>query len=88
VIPSLTGDGIAIALHSGRMAAETWLAGGDSTAYHRALTRTLAPQMRLAGLLHRACMRAPIQSVLILCAAQFPGLLRHAAQCTRLPRNC
>jgi flavin-dependent dehydrogenase len=84
VIPSLTGDGMAIALHSGKAAAETWLAGADATAYHRALIRTLAPQMRLAGLLHHACMSAPIQAAAIRTAGLFPSLLRQAAGRTRL----
>jgi menaquinone-9 beta-reductase len=85
VIPSLTGDGMAIALHSGRIAAETWLQGADSTAYHRTLIGTLAPQMRLAGLLHHACMNGTIQSAVIRGAALFPFLLRHASGRTRLP---
>jgi flavin-dependent dehydrogenase len=85
VIPSLTGDGMAIALHSGTAAAETWMAGADSTTYHRTLARTLAPQMRLAGLLHHACMSAPVQFALITGAALFPALLRQAANRTRLP---
>ncbi len=85
VIASLTGDGIAIALHSGAAAAQAWLAGADSAAYHRALTRTLGSPMRLAGLLHHACMSGPLQPAVILGAALFPALLRHAASRTRLP---
>jgi flavin-dependent dehydrogenase len=85
VIPSLTGDGMAIALHSGRAAAEAWLAGVDSAAYHHALAYTVAPQMRLAGLLHHACMSAAVQSAVTRVAALFPGLLRRAACHTRLP---
>jgi flavin-dependent dehydrogenase len=84
VIPSLTGDGMAIALHTGRTAAETWLEGGDSAAYHHALARTLGPQMRLAGLLHHACMSPLVQSAIIQATAMFPALLRHAARRTRL----
>jgi flavin-dependent dehydrogenase len=87
VIPSLTGDGMAIALHSGKSAAETWLEGGDSSAYHSALARTLGPQMRVAGLLHHACMSAPVQSAIIQAAALFPALLQHAATRTRLPSD-
>ncbi|MFL5283956.1 MAG: NAD(P)/FAD-dependent oxidoreductase, partial [Rhodopila sp.] len=52
VIPSLTGDGMAIALHSGQAAAGAWLERAGSAAYHRTLRRTLAPQMRLARWLH------------------------------------
>ena len=66
---------------------EAWLAGANSAAYHRALTRTLGPPMRLAGLLHHACMSGPLQPAVILGAALFPALLRHAASRTRLPRH-
>jgi menaquinone-9 beta-reductase len=76
VIPSLTGDGMAIALHSGKIAAETWLAGA------------LAPQMRLAFLLHHASMSGLVQAGVIAGAALFPGLLRCAARRTRLPLEC
>jgi flavin-dependent dehydrogenase len=87
VIPSLTGDGMAIALHSGQTAAESWLAGSDSATYRRALGHTLAPQMRLAGLLHHACMSAPVQFAAIRIAELFPALLRQAARRTRLPSH-
>jgi flavin-dependent dehydrogenase len=87
VIPSLTGDGMAIALHSGTAAAEAWLTSGDhgAVAYQQAIGRILAPRMRLAGLLHRACMSGPIQSAAVHAAALFPALLRQAATRTRLP---
>lgn len=87
VIPSLTGDGMAIALHSGKAAAEAWMAGTDSAAYHHTLAGTLGPQMRRAGLLHHACMSSPIQSALVAGATFFPALLRQAATRTRLPSN-
>jgi flavin-dependent dehydrogenase len=102
VIASLTGDGMAIALHSGQRAAETWLAGGDAAAYQAALIRTLAPQMRIASLLHRACTSNLMQAAAVTIASAFPPLLRLAATRTRLrapvavnpepgrqsPRNC
>jgi flavin-dependent dehydrogenase len=84
VIPSLTGDGLAIALHSGACAARVWLEGGNALAYHSRLARELGNQMRLARLLHRACMAGPVQPAVIRGAALFPGLLRHAARGTRI----
>ena len=84
VIPSLTGDGMAIALHSGTSAAAAWLAGADSAAYHLTLARTLHRQMRLAGLLHHACMTGSVQAAITQAAAWFPALLHHAANRTRL----
>jgi flavin-dependent dehydrogenase len=84
VIPSLTGDGIAIALHSGSLAAKAWQEGDDSAVYHRRLERDVGGQMRLAGLLHRAAMVGPLQPVTIRGAGWFPGLLKQAARGTRL----
>ena len=84
VIPSLTGDGMAIALHSGQAAAESWLAGADSAAYHRDLARTLAPQMRLAGLLQSASMSGLTRAAAIQATRWFPVLLRQAASHTRI----
>ncbi len=46
--------------------------------------RTLAPQMRLAGLLHHASMSGLTQAAATLAASWFPGLLRQAATHTRL----
>lgn len=84
VIPSLTGDGMAIALHSGQAAAEAWGDGGGAEGYQRGLVARLAPQMRLAGLLHRACMSGMMQPLAIRAAGLFPALLRQAAARTRL----
>ncbi|HEY0183483.1 MAG TPA: FAD-dependent monooxygenase [Rhodopila sp.] len=87
VIPSLTGDGMAIALYSGRLAAESWLGGVGPIAYHKSLARTLAPRMRLGGLLHHACMSAAAQFAVVHATALFPALLRLAARHTRLPSD-
>jgi menaquinone-9 beta-reductase len=84
VIPSLTGDGIAIALHSGQQAAEAWIGALDAPTYQRALSCSLAPQMRLALLLHRAGMSRLTQTAAIPLARLFPSLLRHAASRTRV----
>jgi flavin-dependent dehydrogenase len=84
VIPSLTGDGIAIALHSGTLAAQVWLDGADAPAYHRRLARTLGGQMRLARVLHGAGLCGPLQAATVRGAGLFPGLLRSAARGTRI----
>lgn len=84
VIPSLTGDGIAIALDSGSLAAQLWQKGFDAVSYHNHLTSKLGGQMRLAGLLHGAAMSGPLQAAAIRSAAWFPGLLRQASNSTRV----
>jgi len=84
VIPSLTGDGMAIALHSGQAAAGAWLERAGSAAYHRTLRRTLAPQMRLARWLHQVAMGGVTQAAVVQATSLFPILLRQAARHTRL----
>jgi flavin-dependent dehydrogenase len=84
VIPSLAGDGIAIALHSGSLAASCWLRGIDATAYHRLLAADLTQQMRIAGALHAVALHPILQRALPLCAGLSPSTLRLAAAATRL----
>ncbi|HQT76605.1 MAG: hypothetical protein B7Z80_10615 [Rhodospirillales bacterium 20-64-7] len=84
VIPSLTGDGMSIALHSGSSAANAWVAGIDAAIWQRSLARTLAPQMKLAGFLHDVALSAAGQSFGIQVAGLWPGLLRVFASRTRL----
>ncbi len=86
VIPSLTGDEIAIALHTGTIAARAWLNGRPAAAYHRRLVAELQGQMRLAGALHRLAMAAPVQAAGMRFAGWFPGVLRVAATRTRIRR--
>ena len=54
VIPSFTGDGMAIALHSGAMAAEMYLAGKSAGEYLVVLKAHLTGSMRVATTLSRA----------------------------------
>ncbi|HEX2942840.1 MAG TPA: FAD-dependent monooxygenase [Rhodopila sp.] len=84
VIPSLTGDGMSIALHSGWSAADAWLAGMDAASWQRDLAKTLAPQMRLAGVLHEIALHRAGQEVGMHLARLWPGLLRAFASRTRL----
>ncbi len=83
VIPSLTGDGLAIALHSGQCAARTWDLGGDAQTYHAELRKALRGQMRLAGALHAAFL-SPVWQPWVLRAASLPTLVRQAALLTRV----
>ncbi|MBN8926301.1 MAG: hypothetical protein BGO51_15905 [Rhodospirillales bacterium 69-11] len=85
VIPSLTGEGIALALGSGRLAAEAWLAGEDGAAYHRRLAGAVAGPLRRAGGLHRLCL-GPAQAWAVAVTSLLPGLLPLAARWTRAPR--
>lgn len=83
-IPSLTGDGVAIALFSGTLAARTWLRQGTARDYHRQLRDRLLWQMRLASALQFGCTAGMGQSHLIRACQRWPGLICLAANRTRL----
>ncbi len=87
VIPSLTGDGVAIALHSARSAGSAWLSGEPTAVHHRRLRCDIGAQMRRASWLHAGCVAAPAQAPLVAACAMFPGLMRLAAASTRIPRT-
>ncbi|MEJ0018020.1 MAG: FAD-dependent oxidoreductase [Acetobacteraceae bacterium] len=83
VIPSLAGDGVALALASGSSAARMWLAGAGSPDYHRQRAACVATPMRVAAMLHRLCLDARVQPWLMAACAAWPGVLRLAAAATR-----
>lgn len=87
VIPSFSGDGMSIALHSAAAAAAQILAGGDAAAYHRRMRRDLAIQMRLASLLQLAGGGALGKSILPMAMRLFPALLGRVAAWTRVPED-
>lgn len=82
VIPSFSGDGVAMALAGGLAAAEAIAAGRSAAAFHAAWRRRVAPGMRLAALAGTLLDRAP--SVLLALTAGAPGLARRVAARTRL----
>lgn len=84
VIPSFCGDGMAIALHSARLAAETWLSGGSPAAYHRHLAAALSRQFKAAALLSRLAANTPGRAMLLGAGRLFPATLGVAARVTRL----
>ncbi len=84
VIPSLTGDGVALALHTAARAAAAWQGGRSAGEHHAALRRELAGQMRLAGWVHLACLAAPVQGALVGVCRHAPIVMRLAASLTRV----
>ena len=85
VIPSFTGDGMAIALHSGALAAEMCLAGKTPREYQPALNGHLRGGMRVATLLSRAMVSRSGQQ---LAPAVMPILalpIAWIARSTRIP---
>jgi len=84
VIPSFTGDGLALALHSGRFAAHTLLARRTAHQFHAQLHTQLRRQLTLSTFLSRALVRQPQRTALELAARLFPSTLRAVAAHTRL----
>ena len=82
VIPSLAGDGIAIALRTGRQAAADRLAGRGAAAYHRRLRRALIRPVGLAGVVHALCLSRH-QEWAVAASRAMPGLIGMLAAWTR-----
>ena len=84
VIPSFSGDGIAIALHTGFAAAAAVLRGEPAAAYHARLAAELAPQFRRARVLRDLARSRAGRAAIVRIGAGAPSLLRRAATATRL----
>ena len=80
----LTGDGMAIALHSARLASACLQAGTGPEDYHRQLRTMVSPQIRRAMLLHRMTGNALAMQAALRLSAIYPSLLGWLARMTRL----
>ncbi len=85
VIASLAGDGIGIALASAQAAVDALTAGWPAPRFHKALSRTLRPTLRSAGLLQAAALNLRMQNWAMALLACQPWLLDRMAWATRLP---
>jgi flavin-dependent dehydrogenase len=84
VIPSFTGDGMSIALHSGTLAAQMYLAGETSASYQLRLHRELAHQVTLATTLSRGLIWPPTRAAFLAAIQLWPGVLALVAHRTRV----
>lgn len=85
VIPSFCGEGMSIALRSGRLAAEAILAGQSAQAFQRSFGEAVRRRVRLSAQLSRlACTPVGGRAVTAL-GARYPGLVRWVAASTRTP---
>jgi hypothetical protein len=87
VIPSFTGDGMSIALHTGRRAAAAYLASASAQQFQAELRSSLLLQMRLAGIAADGLNNAFARAVLPFCLRVWPGVMRVTAQLTRVAQN-
>lgn len=85
VIPSFSGDGMAIAMHSGGAAARAILAGQGASAYHAARRADFRRQIALAQALYRLGQPPAMQPLLVEAARRWPGLAPRLAGWTRVP---
>lgn len=82
VIPSFSGDGMSIALHSAALAAQTYLWGDSSPAFQRKLAGQMGRRLWLATALSRTLVQRPWMAQL---AHLFPALLPRVGSMTRIP---
>jgi flavin-dependent dehydrogenase len=87
VIPSFTGDGMAIALHSAATAVSCYLAGNSAPEYHRRLSGDLSGQIKRAGRLYALASNRISQPAFFGLARIFPASLGFAASLTRVPHK-
>ncbi|MGO9606521.1 MAG: electron transfer flavoprotein, partial [Candidatus Binataceae bacterium] len=84
VIPSFTGDGISIALHTGRRAAAAYLAAEPAQVFQPKLRSAMLIQMRLAEAADHGLNNALARAVLPFCLSVWPGAMRVTARLTRV----
>ena len=87
VIPSFTGDGISIALHTARCAVAAYLAAEPAPLFQPKLRSALLAQMRLAGLAADGLNNPLARAVLPLCLRVWPGVMRVTAKLTRIAQH-
>jgi flavin-dependent dehydrogenase len=87
VVPSLAGDGMAIALQSAIAATSAWLQGDNAADYHARFARQANAPLRFASLIHFACRTLAAQRVVAAACRAWPATLGLAASLTRVARQ-
>jgi len=87
VIPSFTGDGMAIAMHSGALAAEMFMAGCGPAQYQRVLNHQLKRSMWVATRLSRAMVSRSGRELAPFVISFLPQPIAWIARSTRIPEQ-
>jgi len=87
VIPSFTGDGISIALHTARCAVAAYIAAEPAPVFQAKLRSALLTQMRLAEIAANGLNNSLARAVLPFCLRVWPGVMRVTARLTRVAHN-
>jgi len=85
VIPSFTGEGMSIALHSARKAAEGLVAGEVAETFQRRLASELRGQVRRSTLISRSLVTPWAQAAIVPLLT--PSVLRWILHRTRIPES-
>lgn len=84
VIPSFTGDGMSIALHSGCLAAAMYLRGESAEQFQTQLHGELSKQVALATMVSRGLVWPGSRGTFMALARMWPGVLGLMASETRI----
>ena len=87
VIPSFTGDGISIALHTARCAVAAFLRAEPAPLFQAKLRSALRHQVRLAEVAADGLNNSLARAVLPFCLRVWPGVMRVTAKLTRVAQN-
>ena len=87
VIPSFTGDGISIALHTARSAAAAYLAAAPAPIFQAKLRSALLFQVRLAESAAAGLNNSFARALLPFCLRGWPGVMRVTASLTRVAQH-
>ncbi len=87
VIPSFTGDGISIALHTARGAVAAYLAAEPAPVFQTRLRSSLRAQMRLAEFAADGLNNGLARAVLPFCLRVWPGVMGVTAKLTRVAQH-
>jgi len=87
VIPSFTGDGMSIALHSGYLAASMYLHGDPPNRFQQQLRGDLARQVAVATTISRGMIWPPTRTLFATAVNLWPSLLTAVANKTRIAPN-
>ncbi|MGZ5228238.1 MAG: hypothetical protein ACXWCS_29125, partial [Burkholderiales bacterium] len=87
VIPSFTGDGMSIALHSAVLAAEMYLDGKSANDYTRCVVQQLRGGMRVATALSRSMVTSGARILAPFLLSIIPGAMGRIALSTRIPER-
>ncbi len=87
VIPSFTGDGISIALHTARRAVAACLQAEPAPLFQARLRSAMRLQVRLAEVAADGLNNSFARTVLPFCLRVWPGVMRVTAKLTRVAQN-